>query len=60
MICLECEGEEFIKDNVQVEQDYKGKKYNFITEAMVCVNCGFIQFDDNQANELKKGLKHEI
>lgn len=59
MICLKCENEEFEKKNVQIEQEFEGRIVCIVTKAMVCINCGFVQFDDNQANELIKKVRHE-
>lgn len=54
MICLKCENEKFNTKNVKVEQEFKGQNFNVVTEATVCAECGFVQFNDEQANVLRK------
>jgi putative zinc finger/helix-turn-helix YgiT family protein len=54
MICLKCEKKKFNEKNVKVEQEFKGKTFNIVTEAMVCANCGYELFTDEQANTLRK------
>lgn len=54
MICLKCENDNFENKNVKIEQEFKGRSYNIVTEAHVCIGCGFHQFGDEQANMLRK------
>ena len=54
MICLQCENEKFENKKVKVEQLFKGQAFDVVVPAMVCSNCGFNQFDDEQANYLRK------
>mgnify|MGYP000253125306 CR=1 FL=1 len=54
MICLKCENEKFESKNVKVEQEFKGQSFNVVVDAHVCTGCGFHQFDDEQANMLRR------
>ncbi len=55
MICFNCEGEKFSARKVKSEQDFKGRTFTIVTEAMSCDKCGANQFTDEQANQLRKG-----
>jgi putative zinc finger/helix-turn-helix YgiT family protein len=54
MICLKCEKNKFIEKKVKIEQEFREKKFNIISEAMVCLNCGQEFLNDEQANVLRK------
>jgi len=54
MICLNCESEEFKEKKIKSEQLFKSQTFNVTTPAMVCTSCDFHQFNDEQANDLRR------
>ena len=54
MICLNCENKEFKEKKIKSEQSFKGQIFNVTAPAMVCVSCEFHQFNDEQANALRR------
>lgn len=54
MICLNCENEKFSSKKVRSEQEFKGRTFNVLTDAMVCDECGSEQFTDDQANAVRR------
>lgn len=54
MICLKCEKKKFTDKKIKAEQQFKGRDFNIVVSAMVCNNCDFHYFTDDQANQLRK------
>lgn len=54
MICPNCENNKFEENRVRIDQEFKGQSFTVVVPALVCKKCGFNQFNDSQANNLRK------
>jgi predicted nucleic-acid-binding Zn-ribbon protein len=59
MICLVCEGEEFIEKELALQQEFNGKIVWVNSLVNVCTNCGYKQLTDKQANMLCEKVNTE-
>lgn len=59
MICLKCENKSFEEKKVKIEQEFKGENFFVVVPAMVCSQCNFSQFTDEQADNLRRATADE-
>lgn len=60
-ICLLCDGGDFKKEHVEeVEQVIDGNSIFIDCEMMVCQNCGFKYWTEDQADEMVKKVSNKI